>query len=140
MRFIFALYILCLPLLAHAATARLQTQEIERLKAVKAILREVDPKPLALTIKELENTGNPRLHLILREAMAHTYADIVRAQNVEGKGKKEWLYSTITLNMAYLQFGGTKTRDPLNALIVRTLREHLPEGVFTEPGFHQGVD
>ncbi len=122
----------------------LTPEEIERVKGSIQTVREVDRKPLHQIIEDLEKTGHPRTFLRMREAMARTYADIVREQDLQGQGKKEWLYSMISLNMAYLQFVGTKgkikTDTGLDMLICRKLKEYLPPDIDSQPGFHQSVD
>ncbi len=118
--------------------------EIERVKVFKQLVQEVDRKPLHQTIEDLEKTAHPKTSLWVKEAMAQTYMDIVREQNVQGQGKKEWLYSMINLNMAYLQFVGTKQRmktgNSLNVLICHKLKEHLPPDIDSQPGFHQSIN
>lgn len=139
---------LFLTVCAHAeekyGRGHLTVQEIERVKVFKGLLDDVDKKSLRQTIEALEKTGNPPLYLQMREAMAKTYADIVREQNVEGQKKKEWLYSMVTLNMAYLQFAGTQDAaghaTSLNRLIRRKLKAYLPPDVFHQPGFHYSLE
>jgi hypothetical protein len=114
-------------------------QDLARINAYKQLIKEVDAKSARQTADELAKTRYPQLNLELKEAMARTYADIVRQQNVAPKNRP-WLYSKIALNMAYLQFGGGKTDDALNNLICRKLKEHLPEGISKRPGFHYSVD
>jgi cell division protein FtsB len=117
----------------------LTQQEIQRVKAVKVLLDGIDKKTLWETIAELEKTRHPRLNLEMREAMARAYTDIVRDINVEGQKKKEWLYSMVCLNMAYLQFGGDKGKPgsttELNRLIRQELLKYLPADVTKQPGF-----
>ncbi len=124
---------------AKHVRVHLTAQEIERVKVIKRSIAEVDQKSLQQTITELENTDYPYLNLEIREAMAKTYVDIVKEQNVQGQHKKEWLYSMITLNMAYLQFTGQKDSvrgtQNLNKLIQYKLKEYLPSGIFNRPGF-----
>ena len=71
--------------------------------------------------------------------MAKTYTDIVREINVKGQKKKEWLYSMVCLNMAYLQFGGSQGKygstTELNRLIRKKLKEYLPGDVFKQSGY-----
>jgi hypothetical protein len=94
---------------------------------------------LQQTIDELRKTHHFQLNLEMREAMAKTYADIVKEENVIGQKKKEWLYSMVCLNMAYLQFGGAQgapgSTTALNRLIRRKLKEYLPLNVLKQPGF-----
>jgi hypothetical protein len=116
----------------------LNEQEIERVRAFKQLIQEVDKKSLQQTIDDLEETGNPLLNLQIKEAMAKTYADIVREQNVTDPEQKEWLYSMVAMNMAYLQFGAMQdaSDNGLNSLIRRKLKQYLPTSIFTQPGFH----
>ena len=104
--------------------------DINRLRAVKVLLDGVDGKSLQETVHEIEMTKQPQLNIQMKEAMAKAYADIVRDINVEGKKKKEWLYSMVCLNMAYLQFGGSQgapgSTSELNRLIRQKLKFYLP--------------
>ena len=114
-------------------------QEIQRVRAVKELLEGIDKKSLQETIDELEKTRKPQINLEMREAMAKAYTDIVRDFNVEGQKKKEWLYSMVCLNMAYLQFGGgqgpSDSTTSLNRLIRQELRKYLPPDILKQPGF-----
>ena len=120
-------------------SGHLTASDIERVKAVKVLLYDVDTKSLQETIDELEKTRHLQINLQIREAMAKTYTDIVREINVKGQKKKEWLYSMVCLNMAYLQFGGSQGKSgsttELNRLIRRKLKEYLPPNVSEQPGF-----
>jgi hypothetical protein len=129
---------------AHAQGNFPTLQDIERVKAVKAFLYSIDTKSLQETIDELEKTRHPQINLQIREAMAKTYTDIVREINVKGQKKKEWLYSMVCLNMAYLQFGGSQGKSgsttELNRLIRRKLKEYLPSNVLEQPGFIHSLE
>ncbi len=119
----------------------LTPQQIERVQVCKRLLLEVDSKPLPKTIVELEHTPYPEENLQIMEAVAMTYADIVKEQTVDDDKNKKWLYGMIMLNMAYLQLGGDQYavggNAPLNRLICRKLREHLPPDLLNHPGlFH----
>ena len=117
----------------------LTLDEIERVRVVKETLHEVDREPLQKTVRELETTRHPQINIAMKESMARTYTDIIKEENVEGQKKKEWLYSMICLNMAYLQFGGSKGKygstTELNRLIRQKLIEHLPPDILKQPGF-----
>jgi hypothetical protein len=119
-------------------------QDIERVKAEKALLYGIDTKSLRETIDELEKTRHPQINLQIKEAMAKTYTDIVTEINVKGQKKKEWLYSMVCLNMAYLQFGGSQGKSgsttELNRLIRRKLKEYLPSNVLEQPGFIHSLE
>jgi hypothetical protein len=140
---IFMVFAVFLAASAHAEgsynTSHLSAADIERVKAVKALLYGVDKKSLQETISELERTRQPRINLQMREAMARAYTDIVREINVEGQEKKEWLYSMVCLNMAYLQFGGSQGKPgsttELNRLIRQKLKEYLPPNALKQAGF-----
>ena len=124
---------------AQGDSGFLTAPDIERLKGVKALLGGIDKKSLQASIRELEKTRHPHTNLVMREAMARTFTDIVKEVNVEGQKKKEWLYSMICLNMAYLQFGGSQGKrgstSELNRLIRRKLKEYLPPDLFHQSGF-----
>lgn len=119
----------------------LTPQQIERVQACKRLLREVDFKSLPMTIAELEHTSYPEENLQVMEAVAMTYADIVKEHSVDDDENKKWLHGMIMLNMAYLQLGGDQYavggNAPLNRLIGRKLKEHLPPDLLNHPGlFH----
>jgi len=120
-------------------TRHLTESDIERVRAVKALLYGIDTKSLRETIEELEKTRYPQINLEMREAMAKTYTDIVRQINVKWQKKKEWLYSMVCLNMAYLQFGGSQgtpgSATELNRLIRQKLKAYLPSNVLKQAGF-----
>ena len=128
---------------AHAqadfARRHLTSSEVQRLKAAKELLDGVDRQSLRATIAELEKTRHPEVNLEMKEAIARAFTDIVKDINVEGQKKKEWLYSMVCLNMAYLQFGGSQGKvgstTELNRLIRQKLKEYLPANVVKQPGF-----
>jgi hypothetical protein len=132
---LFLITFLFLTASAHAFTA----EELQRLVAVKQLLYSVDTKSLQQTIDELQKTRHPVINLQIKEAVAKTYADIVKEEDVSGQKKKEWLYSMVCLNMAYLQFGGAVGdkggTTSLNRLIRRKLKAYLPLNVLNRPGF-----
>jgi hypothetical protein len=121
---------------------RLMKEDLERVRTFKELIRDVDVKSLEQTIHEIEIASYPELELQMREAIAKTYADIVREQKGIDQAQKEWLYSMVTINMAYLQFGGKQddSGTALNMIIRKKLREYLPSDVFTHPGFLQKLE
>jgi hypothetical protein len=133
---------------AHAegnyTSRNLTGQDIERVKVVKQLLYGIDKKSLRETIDELEKTRQPQINLQMKEAMAKTFTDIVREINVEGQKKKEWLYSMVCLNMAYLQFGGSqgtsRNATSLNRLIRQKLKKYLPPDALKQPGFFYSLE
>lgn len=128
----------------HSIFARsLTSQEIEQVEGIKALVQDVEQKSLKKIIAELEANPNTRTQLMIKDAMAKAYRDIVDEQKVRGADKKVWLYSMVNLNMAYLQFVGTKHKakdTPLNMLIRNKLRGYLPSDIDDAPGFHQSVE
>jgi len=122
----------------QSGSKHLTSNEIQRVKAVKVLLSVVDKKPLRMTIAELEKTREPEINLEIKEAMAQAYTDVVRDYKVEGQKKKEWLYSMVCLNMAYLQFGGQQPAsgdsNSLNKLIRQELKKHLSLEVLRQSG------
>lgn len=132
------------PSLASSKTRNLtlNQEDIEELTKIKGMVKDVDHKPLAQWIKEVEKTQYPRLNIVIKEAMAKAYVDIVKEQAVVDIKKKEWLYSMVALNMAYLQFGGGDSNHApdLDRLIRRKLKGYLPAGIVSEQGFHYSLD
>ena len=118
----------------------LTAHELERVTMIRENLGGVDKKTLQQMVGELENRPYLEVNLQIKEAMAKAYVDIVREQNVMSQSKKEWLYSMIALNMAYLQFAADKDSAAgaknLNKLIRYKLKQYLPQDIFTKPGFH----
>ncbi|MGE0268069.1 MAG: hypothetical protein AB7S78_06415 [Candidatus Omnitrophota bacterium] len=108
----------------------LTPEEVERVKACKQLLKGADKETLAESVARLEDNPYPREQLILMEAMARTYAEMVAEQEVVEPEKKAWLYSMVTLNMAYLQLGGYQLKKahavPLHRIIQRKLKAYIP--------------
>ena len=143
-RVVFLVIFIFLAVPAHAQGNFPTPRDIERVRVLKEILYGIDTKSLRETIEELEKTRHSQINLQMREAMAKTYADIVREINVEGQKKKEWLYSMVCLNMAYLQFGGSQGKSgsttELNRLIRRKLKEYLPPNALKRDGFFYSLE
>ncbi len=135
--------LLCSMTVAHAKE-RLTTKDIDRIKAYKHLVADVDTNSVGKTVTMLERSDNPRLNLTLKEAIARTYAEIVLEQGISDSKKKIWLYSMVGLNMAYFQFAGSnaaqKNVSDLNRMIRGKLRKHLPEDIFEQPGFNAPID
>lgn len=130
------------PSVSLAASKYLSAADIDHVKAIKAMISDVDHKPLAAWIDELQSSRYPQLNISIKEAMAKAYVDIVRDQGVVGLKKKEWLYSMIALNMAYMQFGGGDSNQApeLDKLIRRKLKSYLPPGIVDKQGFHYSLE
>ena len=147
MKNIFSLIILaaflCAPVHAFGKGA-LKEEEIARVKECKEMLGSVDTKSFSITVKDLEKSDYPQTNLAIMEAVAKTYAEIVKEQSVKIKSKKDWLYSMVSLNMAYLQFGGIRPPKgksaALNKIIIGKLRKHLPDDILKQPGFLHTVE
>jgi len=129
---------------AKSVRTPLSEKDRARLETVKETLGDVETKSLAQLMSEVERSAYPQISLAMKEAMAHTYADIVLEQKVTTKAKKEWLYSMVALNMAYFQFGGAKDSASgatnINKLIRYKLKMYLPPHIFNQPGFHVSVE
>ncbi len=140
---IFLFFALSIPVDANNSQ-RLTVQQVERLEAVNKLLRGVDGKSLPQMISELEKSDNPQMTLAVKEAIAKAYIDIVSEVKVEGQKKKEWLYSMVCLNMAYLQFGGdvgkSGSTTSLNRLIRQKLKKYLPQEILKEKGFSHSLE
>ncbi len=124
---------------------QLTPAQLERVKVCKLILQDVDKKSLQQTNEELSRLSYPEENLQILEAMAKTYADIVREVKVEKQTQKEWLYSMIELNMGYLQLGGVKGGDggqdePLNRRIRYKLRTYLPSELLNHPALFHSLE
>ena len=126
------------------SSQHLTQQDIGRLRVVKELLDGVDKESLRTTIQELDKARHPQINLLMKEAMAKAYVDIVQSEGVQGLSKKEWLYSMICLNMAYLQFGGSSGKrgstTELNRLIRKKLIQYLPPNALKETGFVYSLD
>lgn len=140
MRIVFLIFFMSFALVAQGATKQLTPKDVERVKAYKLLLRDVDTKTIQQTVKELESTEYPQLNLQIKETIAKAYVDIAREYKIT-EAKKSWLYSMVTLNMAYLQFGGGNSNadTSLSKLILRKLKEYLPPDVANHRGFHYSL-
>ena len=131
---------------AHAErreSSFLSEKDIAYVRELRELTRDVDKRSLQEMIDEMENTDYPQVQAVIFEAVALTYDDITRENEVREQKKKEWLYSMVKLNMAYLQLtGGTfqGDSDPVNRRIRFLLKKYLPPEIFKHPGFFQKVD
>ena len=116
--------------LYFSKTVQLTADEIVRLKVCKRLSAGIDKKSFEESLAALERYPYPEENLQILEAMTRTYVEIIQQGNVVEQKTKEWLYSMIALNMAYLQLGGIQVKQdedtPLNKLIRQKLKEHLP--------------
>lgn len=120
----------------------LSQSQVERVKAVRALLAGVDNRTLQDTISELANSKFPEGNLEIMEAIAATYQEMVSEYQVEGQAKKEWLHSMVCLNMAYLQAGGIAERSDtgLNMVIRRKLKKYLSPQLLSDPELFYSVE
>ncbi len=122
--------------------ADLSPTQTKRLKACRLLLKDVDPRPFPAVEKDLKKSGHLEESLRVLEAVARTYAAIARDKGVTKQQSREWLYSMVRLNMAFLQLGGDEHNvgggkdRPLNRLICRKLKENLPSDLLHQ---HSGV-
>ena len=123
---------------AYSQSRHLTQQDIQQVKAVKQLLMGIDKESFQKTVHDLEKTRYPRINLQIKEAMAKAYTDIAGEYNVTSQKRKEWLYSMVCLNMAYLQFGGeqgnSKNTTDLNRLIRQKLKGYLPMDTLRQYG------
>ncbi len=125
---------------SYAQGRQLSASQTERVKTFKKLITEVDDKTLSKTIAEIERTNDPEMVLQIQETIAKVYAGIVVDQVIKDQPTKQWLYNTVALNMANLQFGGGVGRDPVNRMIVERLKKTLPGGITANPNFHVSVE
>lgn len=126
----------------QSCRSSLTEEEIGYVKESRTLVRDVDPRSLQKTVDELEAVECPQIQAVIFEAMAKAYDDISRENNVAEQKKKEWLYSKIKLNMAYLQLTGGNFKgdgDALNRRIRYLLKEYLGPEVLQHPAFFQKV-
>ncbi len=125
---------------AYSKGSKLSAEQVERVKVFKAQIAEVDKKTLAKTITEIERTNDPHMVLQIQEAIAKVYSDIVADQAIKDQATKEWLYNTVSMNMANIQFGGRVGGNPVNQMITGRLQKALPKGIMDNPNFHVSVE
>lgn len=115
---------------AQEGRRSLGEKDIARVQACKRLFKGVDGQTMEETVEQLESNPYPREQIILMEAMARTYAEVVEEQEVSEPAKKKWLYSMVTLNMAYLQLGGYQLKKahavPLHRIIQGKLKKYIP--------------
>lgn len=121
----------------------LSPTQMDRLKDYKSLIREVDGMGLQEDIRRLEHSGYPEQTLQIMEAMARTYIDLIREQNIEAPADRKWLFSMVQLNMAYMRLAGSpdvQGTNPLNRMIIKKLRSYLPEDLMRHPAFFDAMD
>jgi hypothetical protein len=117
--------------------------QLDRLRAAKRLLSDVDSRSFSETLQDLQKTSFSEGHLQVLEAVAQTYAEIAREYDVETPERKKWLYGMVQLNLAYLQLGGGEeqaTASALNTLIQRKLLRHLPPETLSDPRLVQPLE
>lgn len=112
----------------------------ERVAEARTLLEEVDLRSAQEIIDEFNRTPAPQANLQIYEAVAATYAELVKRKEVTGAASKKNLYNQIRLNVAYLQFGGdpdSESSRKLDLWIRQTLVRHLPRELMDDPAvFH----
>ena len=130
-------------LFTGVAEAGLSTQQLDRVKVAKDLLRGVDGKSLEMTIQDIENSPYPEGNLQIFEAIASTYKEMLKEYNLPDQSQKEWLHSMVLLNMAYIQLAGEKTKkidSRLNMLIRDKLKERLSDKLLKDPRIVQRIE
>ncbi len=118
----------------ETAASRLTEQQFERVKQCARLLMDIKSQSVDGMLTRLEASSDPEANLQILEAIAKTYVRLVSDLKIEKAEDKESLYGRISLNMAFLQMGGVnpaagESRQPLNRLILRTLRSYLSEAL-----------
>ena len=116
----------------------LTPQAIEQVRMSKQALADVDAEPWAVTVDEFNNTACPFIQVLMLDAMARTYTDLIRDYDLKEHDARVRLYDKIKMNMAFLQFTGGKSRAEgagLNCLIQEKLRNYLPNQIWEHPHF-----
>jgi len=124
-------------------TSALTPAQVHRVKACQQLLAGVDKKSLEQHLQDLGSRYTEE-NLQILEAVANAYAEIVEEQQVIGQEKKEWLYSVVMLNMAYLQMGGMHVNrsgdTALNRLIQAKLKRRLSSSLTADENLFYTLD
>ncbi|OGX35210.1 MAG: hypothetical protein A3C36_03105 [Omnitrophica WOR_2 bacterium RIFCSPHIGHO2_02_FULL_52_10] len=125
---------------AAPAGAGLTGGQEKRVAQARMLLEEVDARSAREIIDEFNRTPAPLANLQIYEAVAATYAELVKRKEMTDAAAKKQLYNQIRLNVAYLQFGGDPEGEnsrKLDLWIRQTLFRHLPRGLMDDPAvFH----
>ncbi len=125
-----------------SCSADLTPQAVESIRRSKQTLADVDPEPWENTVAAFNQTACPFIQAEILEAMARTYADLIKDYAVQDRDARIRLFDKIKMNMAYLQFTGGGNRPAgsgLDALIQNTLKEYLPPAVLSHPEFRMVI-
>ncbi len=130
-----ACFIILLFLVFPAAAEAAFTQaEVRRLTEAKTLLMDADKRSVDDLIEEFNSTGLPIEQIMIYEAIAATFRDIMKDYGENSTRSREQLLNKIRMNMAYFQFGGSRAEQPggseLNRLIQRKLKHYLPEDIW----------
>jgi hypothetical protein len=125
-----------------AALGGLTPEQYERVKACKDLLAGIDNKSLEATVEELTQSKTPEADLQISEAIAKTYAELVKEYQVESKERKEWLFSMVQLNMGYLRLGGGQNQPEgaLNGLIWVKLKKYLSPDLLNDSKLFYSIE
>ena len=141
-----AVFLIVFLILAFPATAdtNFTQAEIRRLTEARALLMDTEKRSRDEIIKEFDETGLPREHLEIYEAIAATFRDITNKYGENSPQSREQLLEKIRMNMAYFQLGGPDTEQPggseLNRLIRRKLKQYLPEKIWDNPKLFHSLE
>ena len=121
---------------------RLEASQVERIHKVQSLLGEVDGRGAQEIINDLNASASPEGQLQILEAASWTYRDLVEQLKVEGPSRKQWLYSMVLLNVAYLQFGGDINAydSDLNVLIRKKLKSYMSDALIQQSGLFHSLE
>ena len=128
---------------ALPAEAGLTGVQENRVAQARQLLEEVDLRSAREIIDEFNRTPAPQANLQIYEAVAATYADLVKRKEVTDAASKKQLYNQIRLNVAYLQFGGdpeSENSRKLDLWIRQTLFRHLPRELMDDTAVFLSLD
>jgi len=139
--FLILLLILISPAIAGAAFTQ---AEIGRLTEAKALLSDAETRSHDEIIEAFVETGLPHEQLVIYEAIAATFRDIIDDYGENTPESRGRLLNKIRMNMAYFQFGGSKKEQEggseLNRLIQRKLKEYLPKEIWDNPQLFHSLE
>lgn len=124
-----------------SADASLTQKDLQRIIRAKALMMDAEKRSADEIRSEFEESGYPQQQLQIYEAIAKTFRDIVADYKENTAEARVRLLDKIRMNMAYFQFGGSKSEkeggSELNRLIQRKLKEYLPKDIWDDPNvFH----
>ena len=128
------------PVFGNGILSPLQRQRVEQ---CCIILAEVDKQGLESRLRHLEEHPHLEENIVILEALARTYQEIVQEQGVDNQKTKEWLYSKVLLNIGYLQLGGlhiNKRDTVLNKLIRHKFKKYISAEILNNEDIFYSLD